>query len=83
MQAWLLYIIYGAYASEAGQFQTAKKMLRQLVDVSIVFCIFLLLPYLGLSFDIGCTRNRSVPTGYRYARCPVLDVPTRSQFTWR
>ncbi|CAG8354118.1 unnamed protein product [Penicillium salamii] len=32
MQAWLLYIIYGVYASEAGQFQTAKKRLRQLVD---------------------------------------------------
>ncbi|KAJ5345791.1 hypothetical protein N7452_003795 [Penicillium brevicompactum] len=32
MQAWLLYIIYGAYASEAGQFQTAQKRLRQLVD---------------------------------------------------
>ncbi|KAJ6022592.1 hypothetical protein N7499_007907 [Penicillium canescens] len=32
MQAWLLYIIYGVYASEAGQFQTVKKMLRQLID---------------------------------------------------
>ncbi|CAI7580389.1 unnamed protein product, partial [Penicillium palitans] len=32
IQAWLLYIIYGVYASEAGQFQTVKKMLRQLVD---------------------------------------------------
>ncbi|CAG8940269.1 unnamed protein product [Penicillium salamii] len=32
MQAWLLYIIYGVYASEAGQFQTAKRRLRQLVD---------------------------------------------------
>ncbi|KAJ5163540.1 uncharacterized protein N7500_005370, partial [Penicillium coprophilum] len=32
MQSWLLYIIYGVYATEAGQFQTVKKMLRQLVD---------------------------------------------------
>ncbi|CAG7998295.1 unnamed protein product [Penicillium olsonii] len=32
IQAWLLYIIYGVYASEAGQFQTAKKRFRQLVD---------------------------------------------------
>lgn len=78
MQAWLLYIIYGVYASEAGQFQTVKKMLRQLVDVCIVFCNVLFLFYLGLHvfFEIGCARNRSVPTGYRYARCPVLDVPT-------
>lgn len=38
MQAWLLYIIYGVYASEAGQFQTAKKRLRQLIDVCIAFC---------------------------------------------
>lgn len=76
MQAWLLYIIYGVYASEAGQFQTVKKMLRQLIDVSIAFCNFLFPLYLDLSFDIGCTRNWSVPTGYRYARCPVMDVPT-------
>ena len=40
-------------------------------------------PYLGLSFEIGCTRNWSVPTGYRYAGCPVLDVPTWFQLTRR
>ncbi|KAJ5175682.1 uncharacterized protein N7482_001559, partial [Penicillium canariense] len=32
MQAWLLYIIYGVYTSEAAQFQTAKQMLRQIID---------------------------------------------------
>jgi len=37
MQAWLLYIIYGVYASEASYFETARKRLRQLVDVCIVF----------------------------------------------
>jgi hypothetical protein len=37
MQAWLLYIIYGAYACDTAQFEKAKQMLRQLVDVSTAF----------------------------------------------
>ncbi|KAE8421251.1 hypothetical protein BDV36DRAFT_305122 [Aspergillus pseudocaelatus] len=32
MQTWILYIIYGVYAGETTQFQTARAMLRQIVD---------------------------------------------------
>lgn len=40
MQAWILYMIYGVYAGEAAQFQTAREMLRQIVDVGPKFSCF-------------------------------------------
>lgn len=33
MQTWLLYIVYGTYASDPAHFETAKQMLRKFVDV--------------------------------------------------
>lgn len=45
MQAWLLYIIYGAFMGGASQYKEAKKMLRTGVDVRmdvlLAFCLLI------------------------------------------